>query len=169
MRFGRIPLLCCSALALMLAQDQPPPPAGGPPPGGPGGHRMMPAPKNLKVLKIPPSELMPTMRSFAVGLGVRCDFCHVQGDFASDEKPQKEFARMMIRMAQQINANFPDGKTHVTCYTCHRGATEPLTAPAPNAAPPAGAEAPGGPAPGSAPGGPPANGPTPPSGPPTPR
>ncbi|MGD0365264.1 MAG: c-type cytochrome, partial [Bryobacteraceae bacterium] len=64
-----------------------------------------------------------------VALGVRCDFCHVQGDFASDEKPHKEIARKMIVMAREINAKFPDGKMHVTCYTCHRGAEEPATSP----------------------------------------
>jgi hypothetical protein len=64
-----------------------------------------------------------------VALGVRCDFCHVQGDFASDEKPHKEIARKMIVMAREINANFPDGKMHVTCYTCHRGSEEPATKP----------------------------------------
>jgi hypothetical protein len=29
-----------------------------------------------------------------------------------------------------VNANFPDGKMHVSCYTCHRGEAEPKTAPA---------------------------------------
>jgi hypothetical protein len=88
-----------------------------------------PAPKNLKLL--PADEnLIPTMRSFTAALGVKCDFCHVQGDFASDDKHHKEIARHMISMAKDINGKFPDGKTHVTCYTCHRGATEPATAPA---------------------------------------
>jgi Photosynthetic reaction centre cytochrome C subunit len=88
-----------------------------------------PAPKNLKLL--PADEnLIPTMRSFAAALGQKCDFCHVQNDFASDEKHNKEIARHMIGMAKEINAKFPDGKTHVTCYTCHRGAQEPATAPA---------------------------------------
>jgi hypothetical protein len=85
-----------------------------------------PAPKNLKVL--PPDNLIPTMRAFQSALGVKCDFCHVQGDFASDDKHHKEIARDMIKMVQEINGKFPDGKMHVTCYTCHRGATEPATA-----------------------------------------
>ncbi len=72
---------------------------------------------------------MPTMMAFKAALGVECTFCHVQGNFASDDKPEKETARHMITMAKNINANFPDGQTHVTCYTCHRGATEPATAP----------------------------------------
>ncbi len=100
-----------------------------PPKKGGGGR----APQNLKVLK-PDVNLRQVMGSFASGLGVRCDFCHVQGNFASDENPKKEIARTMIVMAQEINAKFPDGKEHVTCYTCHRGANAPLTAaPAPAA------------------------------------
>jgi len=70
------------------------------------------------------------MRKATQGLGVRCDACHVQGDFSSDENPKKATARRMFEMTRDINAKFPDGKEHVTCYTCHRGTAEPLTAPA---------------------------------------
>lgn len=92
----------------------------------------MPPPKNLKILTgDTPQQLIMTMRSFTVALGQRCTFCHVQGDFASDDKPEKNTARMMLTMAREINAKFPDGKRHVTCYTCHRGSTEPATEPPP--------------------------------------
>ena len=109
------------SLFLSLAAFGQEPPAG-PPPG-----KRLPEPKNLKLLK--PEHLMETMQAFRVALGVRCDFCHVQDDFASDDKPHKEIARKMIVMSREINANFPDGKMHVTCYTCHRGAEEPATKP----------------------------------------
>lgn len=99
-------------------------------------HPPMPEPKNLKVLKVSHDELMPIMRAFSAGLGVRCDHCHVKDDFASDANPRKEIARNMIVMAQQVNSNFPDGKMHVTCYTCHRGETEPKTQPPAKAAEP---------------------------------
>jgi Photosynthetic reaction centre cytochrome C subunit len=102
-------------------------PPAGPPPGGPPPGHQMPAPKNLKLLQ--PEHLMEVMHEFQTALGVHCDFCHVRGDFASDEKPHKEIARKMIVMARQINTNFPDGKMHVTCYTCHRGSEEPATKP----------------------------------------
>jgi hypothetical protein len=82
---------------------------------------------------------MDTMRAFRVALGVQCDTCHVRGDFASDEKPEKETARMMIAMTREINAKFTDGKQHVTCFTCHRGAEHPKTAPDAAPAPPAAA------------------------------
>jgi len=97
-----------------------------------GGGR---APQNLKVLKAG-VDLRQVMGTYASGLGVRCDHCHVMGNFASDENPKKETARRMIVMVQEINAKFPDGQEHVTCYTCHRGAVTPLTA-APPATPPA--------------------------------
>jgi hypothetical protein len=87
-------------------------------------------PTNLKVLKVTTRpEVMQVMRTFTAGLGVQCNYCHVQGNNASDENPKKEIARKMIAMVQQVNANFPDGKMHVSCYTCHRGEAEPKTAP----------------------------------------
>lgn len=95
-----------------------------------------PEPKNLKVLQgMPREQLIATMRSFTAALSVKCDHCHVQGDFASDANPKKDVARDMIVMAHEINKHFPGsepGHFRVTCYTCHRGALDP-----PSAAPPA--------------------------------
>src|SRR5438067_7400390 len=66
-----------------------------------------PAPKNLKILT--PEDLRSgVMRQYTQALGVMCTHCHVQGDFASDEKRQKNTARMMIAMARDINAKFPE-------------------------------------------------------------
>lgn len=110
-------------LFLSLAAFGQEPPAGPPP-----GRMPAPPPKNLKILQ--PEHVMEAMHAFRVALGVRCDFCHVQGDFAADDKPHKEIARKMLTMTHEINTHFPDGKMHVTCYTCHRGAEEPATKPA---------------------------------------
>jgi photosynthetic reaction center cytochrome c subunit len=94
---------------------------------GPGGP-----PKNLKILTGETREqVIMTMRAFTVALGVQCTYCHVQGDFASDDNPKKDTARMMLTMARDINAKFPDGQRHVSCYTCHRGSTMPATEPPP--------------------------------------
>lgn len=106
-------LLLAATLSL-FAQDAP----KGKGKGGP--------PKNLQIL--PADNFMPAMRSFTVALGVQCTFCHVD-DRSSDEKEEKKTARMMLTMVREINAKFPDGKQHVTCFTCHRGAEMPLTAP----------------------------------------
>jgi len=91
-----------------------------------------PAPKNLQILT--PDNLLPIMRSFTIALGGNCQMCHVAGDFASDANEHKVIARAMITMTREINAKFPDGKDHVTCYTCHRGQHEPAMAPEPKPA-----------------------------------
>ena len=97
---------------------------------------------NLKVLpkKIGKQELIATMRGFALGLGVRCTYCHVgrEGapldsvDFAKDDKRTKKAARVMIDMVKHINdehlADVPDRpEPHVVvkCETCHRGVARP--------------------------------------------
>lgn len=90
-------------------------------------------PKNLKILKT--EGLQATMRAYNASLGQACVFCHVEGNFPSDDNPKKGVALMMISMTQEINAKFPDGKMHVSCYTCHNGSNTPKTD-APPAAPP---------------------------------
>ncbi len=95
------------------------------------GKRPPAPPTNLKILKVTTGpEVVQIMRTFTAGLGVQCNYCHVQGNNASDDNPKKEIARKMIVLVQQVNTNFPDGKMHVSCYTCHRGEAEPKTAPA---------------------------------------
>lgn len=100
-----------------------------PPPAEAAKPRRMPEPKNLKVLKIPAAELIPTMRRYTQALGVQCEHCHVKGDFASDEKPEKETARKMIVMAQEINSKFDAVMMKVECWTCHHGVATPEGAP----------------------------------------
>ena len=75
------------------------------------------------------------MRTYAAGLGVKCSHCHVQDNFPSDDNPKKEIGRHMIAMTADINSKMPDGKVHVTCYTCHRGEVEPKIAPEAKPAP----------------------------------
>jgi len=113
--------------------------------------------KNLKVLPqdIPGPQLLSTMKFFSQSLGVRCQFCHVgeEGkplstfDFASDAKREKQTARKMLAMVYRINQEdfgvTDFSKVKVTCFTCHRGAEKPLTAPPPT---PGAAPAPAAPA-----------------------
>jgi len=95
---------------------------------------------NLKVLPmgIPRQNLIAVMQMMAASLGVKCTFCHVGNsretmDFPSDAKKEKQTARMMLAMVRRINEEdfkIQDfSKSKVTCYTCHRGAPHPLTAP----------------------------------------
>jgi hypothetical protein len=90
------------------------------------------APKNLKLL--PAAGLRDVMEGFNKSLGVQCTYCHVQGDMASDAKPQKETARTMIALVRKVEAFFPtSGATYpggyheVDCLTCHQGKTKPET------------------------------------------
>ena len=95
---------------------------------------------NLQVLSrdITRAELVPIMRSFALGLGVRCEHCHVgegndlsKFDFAADTKPPKEVARRMMRMTERIQRDDlkgigdPARAPKLSCFTCHRGEKTP--------------------------------------------
>jgi tetratricopeptide (TPR) repeat protein len=101
------------------------------------------APKNMTVLPstVTGRELQRTMFTFTGALGVRCIHCHIgeegkdfkEWDFASDAKPAKNKARLMITMTKNINTKFladlhEDGisSIQVNCQTCHRGASRPL-------------------------------------------
>lgn len=129
---------------------------GAPPAGGPGGrphpmggaHGPMPKPTNLKVLPkdTSPEDVIKVMKGYTQQLGVQCGLCHANNaatkhpDFPSDQKPEKNTARTMMLMTQEINAKYlsqihdpdaaPDQKT-VTCGTCHRGHSMPVTFKAP--------------------------------------
>jgi hypothetical protein len=82
--------------------------------------------KNLKLLGASPaSSIGDTMNAFAFALGKDCQFCHVQGNFAADDKPEKASARKMIEMVGAINKNHFDGHQAVRCFTCHQGNQHP--------------------------------------------
>jgi formate-dependent nitrite reductase cytochrome c552 subunit len=66
-----------------------------------------------------------TMQSITFALGVGCIDCHDLSNLSLDTKPRKVKARMMLEMVRDINAKFGDGQTHVTCWTCHQGSTQP--------------------------------------------
>ncbi|MDE2126252.1 MAG: c-type cytochrome [Armatimonadetes bacterium] len=104
-------------------------------------HRQTPPPpvktagevfKNIKVLnKLPASQLLPMMRKMSDSLGVRCDYCHVEGPnhsgFELDTKKPKVTARAMILMTERLNKNEKILRHQATCYMCHRGSPEPET------------------------------------------
>jgi hypothetical protein len=108
--------------------------------------------KNLQVLPtdISEQELGNLMLENLRGLGLRrlagegCLFCHVgdletprsQWDYASDAKPMKEKARVMMAMVKAINKEYlgslkerVDPSLQVTCTTCHAGRTDPRPLP----------------------------------------
>ena len=96
---------------------------------------------NLQVLPklISKDDLLGTMRSFTGALGVDCGFCHADQegtdklDFPSDKKPEKEEARIMLKMVMGINQDYLSKLSEYTkdvmsvkCVTCHRGNKQPL-------------------------------------------
>lgn len=92
--------------------------------------------ENIRTLKgWTGEEVRAEMQLMAQALGVKCDHCHVQGNFASDEKRTKIVARRMIDLTTSLNADYFADKApaagsklgRVTCYTCHQGAATPKT------------------------------------------
>jgi photosynthetic reaction center cytochrome c subunit len=134
--FGRLSIAALAAALLLMvsgrsvigAQQAPPaaPQAPGQPPGGGRG-----GPRNLQVLKdVPPDQLQLTMQYIAASLGVQCNYCHVQGQNDLDDKETKKTARNMMKMVDQLNSTFFDGKPRISCASCHNGRNRPVrTAP----------------------------------------
>ena len=86
--------------------------------------------KNIEVLKdIPAEQLVPAMQFISASLGVECEYCHVRGAFEKDDKKPKVTARKMITMMLAINKDNFEGHREVTCYSCHRGAADPVATP----------------------------------------
>jgi Photosynthetic reaction centre cytochrome C subunit len=98
---------------------------------------------NLKILPkdISDDDLGKVMGGFKDALGVKCSFCHAPSkdtashhpDFASDDKPEKNIARKMMKMTGKINKKFFSYNKNeqgmsvptVECMTCHRGSPHP--------------------------------------------
>lgn len=86
--------------------------------------------KNIKVLTDMPADQMgKVMNLMSASLGVDCNFCHVENDFAKDGKEEKETARQMITMTFALNKNYFDNRPEISCNTCHNGKTHPQNAP----------------------------------------
>jgi hypothetical protein len=97
---------------------------------------------NLQVIPrgTPVMQVVGQMRNITGALGVRCQFCHVgeegmpleRFDFASDQKRNKQVARQMMHMVQEINRRLdtipspPVSRVQVSCGTCHRGVSRPV-------------------------------------------
>ena len=90
--------------------------------------------KNIDILKGMPAGNLPKVMvyGFSRGLGVRCGYCHVHDDFASDDRPHKKAAREMWKMSLDINRtylaqmkNLEDEAPIVNCWTCHRSKPKP--------------------------------------------
>jgi len=147
-------------------------PAQQPPSGEAPHHHEEPAPTNLKVLPktMTGEQVHELMHKWEASLGAECSTCHAADpknigpngkprlNYADDSKPEKNTARLMYRMVEDINMNYV-GKVEnsgvpVACGTCHRGHLDPPIFTPPkgehdhdhgdhdHAAPPAGGEKP---------------------------
>jgi len=87
--------------------------------------------KNLQVLGgVPSDQIIPAMQFITASLGVECDYCHVKNAYEKDDKDAKVTARKMMVMMFNANKETFEGDREVTCYTCHRGSTDPVSTPA---------------------------------------
>ena len=89
--------------------------------------------KNLQVIdkNISKDDLKRMMEGFAAQLGVKCQFCHVEEQYEKDDKKQKNDARKMIKLVNEMKGRKPEFfKTTVKdnaiqCSMCHRGRPQP--------------------------------------------
>ena len=109
-------------------------------------HEPNPTPTNLKVLPkdMNGDQVHELMHGWANALGTECGTCHAADatrktpngkpalNFADDSKPEKNMARLMYQMTEDINKNYVSKVEKetgegppVTCGTCHRGHVEP--------------------------------------------
>jgi hypothetical protein len=102
---------------------------------------------NLKVLSnsIDDDKMDQIMHSFNSELGVTCIYCHIidnsqspaKADFATDIKPEKNIARLMLKMTLKLNRKYfnsdVDAKVNspvkIWCATCHHGIPRPILPP----------------------------------------
>jgi hypothetical protein len=100
--------------------------------------------KNVQALKnMPAGRLAGVMNGWTKALGVKCNHCHTPGAWEKEDLPAKQIAREMMALTSRINnesfkeiKNLKSERPSISCYTCHRGAAKPETAPpAPTPAP----------------------------------
>jgi photosynthetic reaction center cytochrome c subunit len=87
-----------------------------------------PEPQNVQVLTgMSTSQIWGYMQQHvSSALGVGCQYCHDINNFAADTYPQKAAARNMLRLVNDLNAQFvvnlPNWRgNYVRCATCHNG------------------------------------------------
>jgi hypothetical protein len=90
--------------------------------------------KNIQSLKgMPARNVLGIMQmGFSRSLGVNCTHCHTPGKWEAEEKTQKQTARDMWAMVQNLNnttlkniRNLSGPNPTVNCTTCHRGEIKP--------------------------------------------
>jgi hypothetical protein len=89
---------------------------------------------NIKILTgVPAGKLLKIMQiGYSKSLGVSCVHCHLPDQWEKDDKPAKQIARDMSKMAHTIIFDLlrnidglKDRTPLVNCTTCHRGQVKP--------------------------------------------
>ena len=111
------------------------------PPVGTGGPTAGEVYKNVPVLAdVGAAEFMRLQTAITAWVSPKegCSFCHAGADYASDAKPEKAAARVMLQMTRHLNADWSKhvAGAGVTCYTCHRGQPVPAEIWFPSTPPP---------------------------------
>jgi hypothetical protein len=86
-------------------------------------------------------EVHDLMHKWEAALGTECSTCHAADpnkigpngkprlNYADDSKKEKQAARLMYKMVEEINSNYvsmiDNSGVPVTCGTCHRGHLTP--------------------------------------------
>ncbi len=114
-------------VATSYALNKPLPPLPSVADGGPSATAVY---KNVKVLTdVNAAEFMRLQYAITAWVSPKegCSFCHVGNDWASDTKPQKAAARIMLQMTRHLNSAWSNhvAGAGMTCYTCHRGQPVP--------------------------------------------
>lgn len=73
-------------------------------------------------------QLQRAMGFISESLGVTCDYCHDENNYAADQRSQKKRGLEMIAMVQHLNKRYFK-KERISCFTCHRGSPVPVNLP----------------------------------------
>jgi hypothetical protein len=76
---------------------------------------------------LPANALLGVMEFYSRALGVTCDHCHVEGEWASDARLMKLMSRRMLEIGEALQREYFTTPGAVSCWTCHRGETLPQT------------------------------------------
>ncbi len=82
--------------------------------------------RNVTALSdLPADQMGKVMNIMSASLGVNCQYCHEGIDFARENVAHKDIGRKMIEMTLELNKQHFQGRSQVTCFTCHRGQAQP--------------------------------------------
>ena len=77
--------------------------------------------------ELPANRLREIMEAYSRDLGVGCDYCHIEGDWASDAKLMKLLSRRMFEIQERLVSDYLRSDPALSCWTCHRGNALPET------------------------------------------